>query len=543
MQDLPENPNESNENNEIKNFNAPILKYPNFIDLKKKVYDLEINVNSILGFLKGWDIKYSEEGKKRNDFAKRNPTKIFSVIGNKNRGKSFILSKIAKRDLPCGYSVTTRGLSISFPEFDNIALLDSVGFESPLLENDGEDYRLKSDNNDDNKIYEILHKLEIDIQKSRNKPNPNINDIRDKENEYFRERNKFRKKIKNKDEQIYSLTNERRITDFFLQRFIIENANVVLLVVEKLSIDDQFFLNKLTKLIKEHNDKFLQKIIVVHNLMKMKEKKIVEDYIKNTLKKSLTFTLKEKHDMRLKSEKANKPYNKTRYFEESEDPSEKEIIHLIMAQEDTEAGDFYNEAAIEYIRQTGKIITNTKEFDVIEKLKTFFCKVSDSILTFDDINEKINPKNIKLIQNKDKNKDKNKNVQKLKLEYNKGINIETFYGDIINDTFGEPKFTPLYHIDSSDQDYLKIFLDCPGICIIKDVDVSYPNQQTKVVIKGKREKQNIKTMGRKFGSGEFELKITLKGKNGYIKKIGEIKDPIDGFYEIRFERIKDETNF
>ena len=45
----------------------------------------------------------------------------------------------------------------------------------------------------------------------------------------------------------------------------------------------------------------------------------------------------------------------------------------------------------------------------------------------------------------------------------------------INDTFGDPKFTPLYYIDSSNQDYLKIFLDWAGICIIKDVDVIYLN--------------------------------------------------------------------
>ena len=145
-----------------------------------------------------------------------------------------------------------------------------------------------------------------------------------------------------------------------------------MLVVEKVSIDDQFFLIKLTKLTKlirdDHNDKFLQKIIVVHNLMKMKEKKIVEDYIKNTLKKSLTYTLKEKHDM-------DKPYNKALYLEENVALSEKEIIHLIMAQEDTEAGDFYNESAIEYIRQTVKIISDTKEFDVIETLKSFFLKL------------------------------------------------------------------------------------------------------------------------------------------------------------------------
>ena len=225
--------------------------------LKGEVYDFEININSILGFLKGWTIKYSKEGKKRYEFTKKNPTKIYSVIGNKNRG----LSKIAKRDLPCGYSVTTRGLSVSFPNFDNIALLDSVGFESPLLENDGDEFRLKSESEDVNKIYEKIYKLEQEIQTLRNEKNTNINEIRDKESEYFWERNQFRKNIKNKDEQIYtkifhfkfvkysifllkiifSLTNERRITDFFLQRFILENANVVLLVVEKLSIDDRFF--------------------------------------------------------------------------------------------------------------------------------------------------------------------------------------------------------------------------------------------------------------------------------------------------------------
>ena len=75
------------------------------------------------------------------------------------------------------------------------------------------------------------------------------------------------------------------------------------------------------------------------------------------------------------------------------------------------------------------------------------------------------------------------------------------------------------------------------------MDVSYQNQQTKVIIKDKREKQNIKTMGRKFGYGEFELKIILKGKKGYIRKNIEIKKPVDGFLEITFERVKDKTNF
>ena len=179
------------------------------------IYDLIININSIKGILNGWDIKYSKVGKEKANYSKRNPTKIFSVIGNKDRGKSFILSKIAKRNLPSGFSVATKGLSISFPTFDNIALLDSVGFESPLLESDGEDYILKSEKKEENKkTYEILGKLKEDIKKLKQN-SQNIFEIRDKENEFFRIRNEFRNSLSDKENQIYSLTNERRITDFF----------------------------------------------------------------------------------------------------------------------------------------------------------------------------------------------------------------------------------------------------------------------------------------------------------------------------------------
>ena len=100
-----------------------------------KLYDMEININSILGFIHGWDIKYhAEGGKDKYELACQVPTLVYSIIGNKNRGKSFILSKIANKNLPNGFSVTTKGLSLAFPKYDNgIALLDSVGFESPLI--------------------------------------------------------------------------------------------------------------------------------------------------------------------------------------------------------------------------------------------------------------------------------------------------------------------------------------------------------------------------------------------------------------------------
>ena len=51
-----------------------MIEYPDFGEVsneesnfRNKIYDMEININSILGFLRGWEIKYSKEGKEKND--------------------------------------------------------------------------------------------------------------------------------------------------------------------------------------------------------------------------------------------------------------------------------------------------------------------------------------------------------------------------------------------------------------------------------------------------------------------------------------------
>lgn len=365
---------------------------------KQNLYDLEININSILGFLKGWDISFGKDGREKYEKAKKNREKIFSVIGNKNKGKSFLLSKIVGRDLPYGFSVTTKGLSISFPTgMDNIIIFDSVGFESPLLEIDGDEYRLKSDSEEkDNQFYKKMNELDKQIKKLKEEKNK-LENIREKENEYFKERNEFRKNIPNKDGQLIDLTNERRVTDFFLQRFIIESAHVILLVVGKLSIEDQFFLNKLTTLIKEEKGRFLQKVIVIHNLMTMEKKEVVENYIEETLKKSLTFTLEEKKDLKIEGRRDLNSYNRSLYYEKNDDSEKngkKGIIHIIMAKYKTEAGDYYNDSAIDYIKKAGNTIFDAQEFDVIQKLKEYFCNVGDTILKLESPNEKIDRKSV-----------------------------------------------------------------------------------------------------------------------------------------------------
>ena len=65
------------------------------------------------------------------------------VLGNANKGKTFLLSKISKIDLPFGKS--TEGLCIKYSDKEKIyldrefVLLDSSGLDGPVLNNGNED--------------------------------------------------------------------------------------------------------------------------------------------------------------------------------------------------------------------------------------------------------------------------------------------------------------------------------------------------------------------------------------------------------------------
>ena len=131
------------------------------------LYDVEVNINSILDIIKGWEVTFTNEGKQKFEYAKKIQMKIYSVIGNKNRGKSWVLSKISNKNLPRGFNVTTKGINISFPDYSETAVLDSVGLESPLLEDDSEQYRLKSKDEKYSTFYEESKELKEKINEKK----------------------------------------------------------------------------------------------------------------------------------------------------------------------------------------------------------------------------------------------------------------------------------------------------------------------------------------------------------------------------------------
>ena len=79
------------------------------------------------------------------------------VLGLNNVGKSFLLKKIAIPNLPSGYSIETKGISIKYAdpkdnndeEIKGICILDSAGFETPLLKEEKvEDKKEKKEKKD-----------------------------------------------------------------------------------------------------------------------------------------------------------------------------------------------------------------------------------------------------------------------------------------------------------------------------------------------------------------------------------------------------------
>ena len=122
---------------ELKQENDSLSKRKEIEESKKekmeKFYDVIINITSIKGVNKeGWDIKFDEEGLAKYKEYKNKDSIIIGVLGNNNKGKSFLLTKLSKIRLFSGANIHTEGLSVKYPDLTeyterNLILLDSAG--------------------------------------------------------------------------------------------------------------------------------------------------------------------------------------------------------------------------------------------------------------------------------------------------------------------------------------------------------------------------------------------------------------------------------
>ena len=315
-------------------------------DNSTKIYDIIININAMKSLLdKGWQEEFPND-KSIYEEKKDKESVIVSVIGNANKGKSFILAKLSDVDLPSGFEIQTKGLSVKYPTIENknIILLDTAGFQTPLVEND---------------VY-ILSEDKDTLQ----------------EEKYLNE--------------VTELSRDKQMTECLLQKFVLTQANILICVVGELTYSEQKFLNKIKKDIQD------KRLFVVHNLQNFTKKEQVVNYIKDILMISLTFKLKEYVMINFENQNENEKKNNLYYLEQFEEDKEDEntqiehdIVHLIMANDKSEAGDYYNESTIKYLKNQISTFVGIKKFPIEEKLKKFLFNISKEIMEeqIKDIND------------------------------------------------------------------------------------------------------------------------------------------------------------
>ena len=431
-----------------------------------KFYDVIIPIQSIKDITKGWDIKLSERFKTNYKYLINQKALRIGIIGNSNKGKSFILSKLSKINFPTGTSIKTEGLSIKYPDLlqypdRKIVLLDSAGLETPVLTDGENTANFKQDNQGKNISNE----------------DKNINDL-------FKEKSK-----------------EKIITELFLQDYIIYNSDILIIVVGILTYSEQKILNKIkTKLKREKATiKSNNNLFIIHNLMTFTTIAQVKNYINQTLLKSATFQLEEHMKINTKIE------NQTGvcYYEKNSNPK---IFHLIFANEYSEAGRYYNGYTLSFIEKSYELNIDLKGFDIVKTVKERF------IIESKDIIEIPPNENVEFVEN---------SWTFIKLKFPKVLKLKKFFIDELGiQNMRASGFEPNYSYYKTN-DAIVIKIEVPGKAYLESF-VQFSGEYTIIKISGRKERDgdtdienNNIYSGREFG--KFYLDIPIKQEDFVIK--------------------------
>ena len=422
-------------------------------------YDVVINIRSISSLLtpEGWPIKWNIN---RKEILKNtNEKKLFKigVLGNGNMGKSFLLSRLFGEKIPSGYSIITEGLSIKHNFEKGYTILDSAGLQTPLLK----EYEKEEEQKKDKKKFNLR---ESSIEK----------DFKEYENLY----------------------KDKTQTENFIQNLILYLSDMLLIVVGKITFNEQRLINKIKKEIELGNvdENKKKQIFIIHNLINFQTKKQVEEHIKNTLLKSASFKLTETKDINKSQEKKEEIF----YFVENE--SVFQTFHLIMAREGTEAGDYYNQYTYDFLKEKFNNFTLRTPLSIIEEVKNRFVDWSTDLLE-----EKIEQDNIEILKD-EKNGFEKSYVFKTKEGENKTIIPKACISDELGfSIYRSNGYEPPYNYFTDDK-YLILKLEIPGKVEIEDC---YANLDTnELIVTGNKTEdgENIKLKNtRKFG--KFNLHI------------------------------------
>lgn len=410
-----------------------------------ELYDVIVHIDSMFQLEKeGWKVTFKNETSFENSLSVE--SRILSILGLYNRGKTWILSNICNTYLETGIVTHTIGLSLAIPQIENqnIILLDTSGKSSPIPFNTK---------------YGLL---------------------------------------------------DKKATENFLENVVFHMSDIVLVVVNSLTWNDQVYLSSL---LKQHN-KDKRKIIIIHNL---KEIKTVEEYQKQ-IEQDLIFCYGAKH---IKQKIYRDRADVVEYYESDH------FLHIVLAQHGSVAGNKYNTNSF---RLLFKWITDSIKFrnlDLINQLVSYTNSMIPLYFKNEDLRVKYSPDppRIHLTQPQ-----------------------ELIYRDLLwSDTgliIARDQFDPSYDTFQN-QTHYTIVMDVPGVELyeIKCGFMIDPEMNVDVLkISGERkDNSSLEILSQTRTFGKFQKYIKFKTRIDYaggIKK--ELQNGILKIYIQKFLVIKDE---
>lgn len=277
--------------------------------LEPPPYDQIINIDSLKTQKIGWEIFTNK--KTANLLKEKREYSIVGMVGRECTGKTYILNKLCGFDLPSGTNVNTKGLSLKLANKKNLICLDSAGLNSP--------------------VYYYNETL-------------------------LKRYNLNQKELFENGEVKKEMMNDRTLTDLFIQDFILDVCEVIIIVVGQLSQQDQKFIERISMKYKHR-----KKIIIIHNFYNLCEDEDIERKIKKDIIGAFEVTSRNIVDSDVNE-----------YIEKTTKEGHENIIHVVLGLDWGNSKKKYNKPTFKYLSKILDTRNDKKKFDLTSSLIEFF---------------------------------------------------------------------------------------------------------------------------------------------------------------------------
>ena len=442
------------------------------------LYDIIVNIDSFKEIK--WKIDYKLSEQDRNFYCSKEKTQIptqivVGVLGRENVGKTYIMSRISGVNLPTGHNLQTKGLSIKYSTKENVitTCLDSAGIHAPVYYFD-----------------------------------ENVNQKYMKQNEKFEDL-----ELMDKETKRLEMINDKKLTETFIEDFILNSANVILIIVGQLTQDDQTITERVRR-----EYQFKKKIIIIHNFPFLATEEAIQDRVKKDI------------EMAFDVETRTIPGTDLIYYcekQENKDNTNKEpIVHFIYAHEGSEVGAKYNNATLKFVWEKITSINDRERFEIVDYIQKFFGK---SYTKYFKMN----------IQGEEERNSKHEvclfeEADVIKLKENNSIELIpqnptfTALGSMLINNLSD--FDPNYELIEYEPNKLVCNLEIPNLVTndnTPEYSIERDNQSHLLVVKGIKgeslmNEKEISTNKLKIHSGDIKW-----GKFDKVVQLGNLVDVID----------------